>query len=333
MNLRIPGGNRNESKPAYLNNMQYRPLGNTGLKISVIGLGCSRLSQSVFEEKKVDVFSLLDCAIDLGINFFDTADSYGYGGSEEILGKSFGGRRDKAIIATKVGYLPSSLARFGKYLIPFISPIRPLLRKKKKSLKGHSKKRQSFDIKHLKKALEGSLRRLRTDYIDLYQLHSPPKEVLQNEDEEVFDFLNRIKKEGKIRFWGISLNEVEDGIICLKRKNISSFQIAFNFIDDEAQHVLFPNLNPDIGIIARVPFARGLLTEKKEVLTGFHDVDPQKNKKIKQKLDSIQLEATKKEKGVSEVATEFILNHPEVTTAIIGTRSIEHLKANLKAFS
>jgi len=205
--------------------------------------------------------------------------------------------------------------------------------KRKKSLKGHSKKRQSFDIKHLKKALEGSLRRLRTDYIDLYQLHSPPKEVLQNEDEEVFDFLNRIKKEGKIRFWGISLNEVEDGIICLKRKNISSFQIAFNFIDDEAQHVLFPNLNPDIGIIARVPFARGLLTEKKEVLTGFHDVDPQKNKKIKQKLESIQFEATKKEKGVSEVATEFILNHPEVTTAIIGTRSIEHLKANLKAFS
>ncbi|MGB0909828.1 MAG: aldo/keto reductase [Nitrospirales bacterium] len=305
--------------------MEYRLLGKTGLRTSVIGLGCSRLGASIFEHDTVENLSLLDYALDQGINFFDTADSYGFGNSELTLGKAFQKKRDKVILATKGGSLPSSLARFGKFIVPFIGPFRSQLRTKKSTLKKASHKRQNFDVAYLKKALENSLRRLKTDYIDLYQLHSPPHAIL--ESEETFRFLDQCQQEGKIRFYGISINAIEDGALCLENQNIAALQMPINLLDQHATTELFPK-TLQTGILARVPLARGLLTDALEVRTGPQREDyPPSYQKLKLLYDMCAQE----ERQLSDVAIQFLLQFKYISTILVGTKSRAHLRRNILA--
>ena len=305
--------------------MEYRPLGNTGLMTSVIGLGCSRFGASVFEHDTTKTISLLHFALEHGINFFDTADSYGYGNSERVLGKAFQEKRDKIIIATKGGFLPSSLARAGKYLVPFIGPFRSLLKTKKTTLKKISQKRQNFDVAYLKKALENSLRRLGTDYIDLYQLHSPPHAILEN--DKVFHFLNQCQKEGKIRFYGVSVNTIEDGVYCLQNPNIAALQVPINILEQQATTELLPN-RLQTGIIARVPLARGLLTNTMKVTTGLQLQD---HSQSHQKLNCLYETCLQEERQISDVAIQFLLQFKSISSILVGTKSVEHLRRNIIA--
>ena len=305
--------------------MEYRPLGNTGLMTSAIGLGCSRLGASVFEDDRTETLSLLHFALEHGINFFDTADSYGYGNSERLLGKAFQGKRDKVIIATKGGFLPSSLARFGKYIVPFIGPFRSLLTRKKTNLKKLSQKRQNFDIDYLKQALENSLRRLGTDYIDLYQLHSPPRSILEN--DQIFHFLDQCQHEGKIRFYGISVNTIEDGLFCLQNQNIATLQVPINILEQQATTDLLPK-TLHTGIIARVPLARGLLTDKAVVQTGLHvkNCVP-----LRKQLQTLRDTCKQEERNISDVAIQFLLQFNPISSIIVGTKSVKHLSHNILA--
>ena len=306
--------------------MEYRPLGKTGLLTSVVGLGCSRLGTSVFEGTSSNDTKLLAVAYEHGINFFDTADSYGYGNSERILGKAFQGKRDKVIIATKGGYLPSSLARFGRYIVPIIGPFRTLLAKKRAALKHLSQKRQNFDITYLKCALEKSLRRLRTDYIDVYQLHSPPRTIL--EQDEIFHFLEQAQQEGKIRFFGISINEVEDGLYCLRNPNIAALQVPLNILEQEATAKLLPQAYPHMGILARVPLARGLLTNALRVKTGYHLGQSTQASHYLQCLHDL---CKQEGRHISDVAIQFLLQFNTISSIIIGTKSVQHLSRNIHA--
>ncbi|GJL54895.1 MAG: hypothetical protein NPIRA02_20270 [Nitrospirales bacterium] len=305
--------------------MEYRPLGNTGLLTSVIGLGCSRLGASVFEANSTDAQCLLHFAIDHGINFFDTADSYGYGNSERVLGKAFRGKRDKVILATKGGFLPSSLARVGQYLVPFIGPFRSRISRKKSIFKTLSRKRQNFDVAYLKKALEQSLKRLSTDYLDLYQLHSPPREVLEHDD--VFRFLEQSQQEGKIRFYGISVNTVEDGLFCLHHPHIAALQVPINILEHHATTALLPKVL-QTGVIARVPLARGLLTDRLQVTTGPHLKD---SSQAQQQLKNLHDVCTRERRNISQIAIQLLLQFTQISSIIVGTKSIEHLRLNILA--
>ncbi len=292
---------------------------------SVIGLGCSRLGASVFEDDRAETLTLLHFALEHGINFFDTADSYGYGNSERLLGKAFQGKRDKVIIATKGGFLPSSLARFGKYIVPFIGPFRSLLTREKTNLKKLSQKRQNFDIDYLKQALENSLRRLGTDYIDLYQLHSPPSLILEN--DQVFHFLDQCQQEGKIRFYGISVNTIEDGLFCLQNRNVSTLQVPINILEQRATVDLLAK-SRHTGIIARVPLARGLLTNKAAVQTGLHVKNDVSSRK---QLQTLRERCKQEERNISDVAIQFLLQFNPISSIIVGTKSVEHLRRNILA--
>ncbi len=306
--------------------MECRALGKTGLKTSVIGLGCSRLGASVFEDHKTNPQSFLHFALEQGVNFFDTADSYGYGNSERLLGQAFRGKRDKVIIATKGGFLPSSLARFGKYVLPVIGPFRSLISKQKTSLKKISTKRQRFDVSYLKKALENSLRRLETDYIDLYQLHSPPRTILER--EEIFHFLARCQQEGKIRFYGISVNTIQDGVFCLQIPNIAALQVPINILEQQATTDLLPQAFSKTGILARVPFARGLLTNTRSVTTGNQLGTPSSSY---HKLKRLYEMCRQEDRTLSDVALQFLLQQQSLSSILVGTKSIQHLKANILA--
>ena len=298
----------------------------TGLLTSVIGLGCSRLGASVFEGKTADDVQLLHCAFDHGINFFDTADSYGYGSSEQILGKAFERRRDKVIIATKGGFLPSSLARVGQYMVPFIGPFRSFLTKKRATLKQLSRKRQNFESAYLKHALEKSLRRLKTDYIDIYQLHNPPRSTL--EQEEIYRFFEQSMQEGKIRFFGISIHSIEDGLYCLHNANIAALQVPINILEQQATTELLPRAFPQAGIIARVPLARGLLTDALRVKTGyFIEQVPQAHHQLQRLHDLCKQEG----RQISDVAIQFLLRFEAISSILVGTKSVEHLRRNILA--
>src|ERR1700757_1604082 len=247
--------------------MNYRSFGSTGLQVSEIGLGCSNIGGSVLYKDERESLRVLHRAFEFGINFYDTSDSYKYGNSERLIGQAFKNRRSRVIIASKVGHLPSSVDRIGKILIPVLQPVRKVIQPFKSTIKKVSKQRQDFSSTHIKEAIEQSLRRLQMDYLDLYQLHSPPTWVIEQGD--VFETLDELKRQVKIYFYGVSAETISDALLCLKYSNVSSLQVVLNLLEQEAVKELLPLAEKKgIAIIARVPLARGLLTRKKAVQTG-----------------------------------------------------------------
>ncbi len=217
--------------------MNYRELGKTGIKVSEVGFGTWGIGgatadgpHSYGDVNDAESKIALERAFDLGINFFDTSNIYGYGHAEELLGTTFKGRRDKVVIASKVGYV--------KHGGPWdLSP--------------------SF----IRKCLEETLKRLQSDYVDLYQIHSPPIELLEQTPEAV-DELKKLKQEGKIRAFGYSVKNPKEGELVINTYGFQTVQVNFNMIDQRAYDIGLFDIaeKAGAGIIARTPFAFGFLT-------------------------------------------------------------------------
>lgn len=309
--------------------MRFRSLGATGIRVSELGLGCSSLGASVFHDGEAESVRLLEAAFDIGINFYDTAGSYAYGRSEALLGQVFGQRRDKVVIATKAGFLPSSLARFGRFIVPVLGKARKLISPYKRKLKRLSKKRQDFSLAHLRLSLEQSLRQLRSDYVDLFQLHSPPGSVL--EQDEVFDAMEAFRRQGKIRCYGISAGTTDEAIACLERRRMSALQIEFNLLHrDAAAKLLGAASLQGVGVLARIPFARGVLTSYRQVRTGSHAVSTEDLRRARERIREVT-EAMAGRQYLPEAALRFVLGYPQIATAIAGTTSVRHLRENARA--
>jgi aryl-alcohol dehydrogenase-like predicted oxidoreductase len=306
--------------------MNYRPFGSTGLRVSEIGLGCSSIGRRSNDDRESVL--LLNRAFELGINFFDTADAYGYGRSEELIGRAFKDRRRQVIIASKVGTLPSSLGRIGKVILPVLEPVRHVMQRWRGALERFSRPRQEFSSTYITAAIDKSLRRLQTDHIDLYQLHNPPTCLLQR--GEIFETLDFLRNQGKVRFYGVSAETIGDALICLKYSNVSSIQVVLNLLEQEAVKVLLPLAQKKkIAIIARVPLARGLLTERMAVQTG-PVVDNRELQSRRSRVEELSF-LTDGSRTLSQAAIQFVLHHPQVSVVIPGTRSIKHLEENVKA--
>jgi aryl-alcohol dehydrogenase-like predicted oxidoreductase len=290
--------------------IKYRILGSTGLKVSEIGYGTWGLGGDSYgyvddnESKKA-----LRFAFENGVNFYDTADLYGNGHSEEILGDTFKNIRDKVIIATKGGTLPHH---------GFDMP-------------------QDFSPQYLRKALERSLKRLKTDYIDLYQLHSPKIEDI--EDENAISTLKAFQKEGKIRFFGISARSPQDGLMVIEKFGINVIQVNFNMIDQRSIEIgLFEVAGKlDVGVIARTPFCFGYLTG---TLTGseqFNSLDHRANwpkEQLRQWAKTPDLFAflnTDKKRTFAHLALQFCLSDEAVSTVIPGMMNVNEVRENIKA--
>ena len=309
--------------------MDSRPLGRTGVRVSALGLGCSSLGGGVFNRDDAQALRVLRRARERGVTFYDTADSYGYGHSERLIGRAFAGRRRDVVIASKAGFLPSSLARWGRMALPAAGLLRPLLQPWKRSLKRVSKPRQDFSATHILRALEGSLRRLRTDYVDVYLLHNPPPAVLER--GEAFEVLERCQRAGSIRHYGVSAATAADALIALQHPGIAVLEVAFNWAEPDAAAQVIPSAaRQGVGIIARVPLGRGLLTDRARVRTGIsHEATPE----MRRRRAALEEQAGAAGLPISHAALRFVLQHPEVSTAIPGTRSVEHLEENLGALN
>ena len=243
--------------------IDYRRLGGTGLLVSEMGMGCADIGGGLFRPRdEAEVLRTLGSALDAGINFFDTSDSYGHGESERLLGKAFKGKRHHVIIATKGGETQRPLGRFALANRHVLGPVRGILRPLRRRLSSlhHAQKRHEFSPGYLRSSVERSLVRLQTDYVDLYQLHNPPPAVLEAGD--FLTTLESLKAEGKIRHYGVSCAQVEDALICMRYSGIATIQIPMSLIKQEAIGTVLPlAIESGVGVIAREPLAFGLLTD------------------------------------------------------------------------
>ena len=222
--------------------MKQRTLGKKGFNVSEIGLGCWQLGgdwgDALSEER---AFEILQTAVDQGITIFDTADVYGGGRSEEIIGKFLSGSDKSVKVLTKYGR--------GAGIYP-----------------------DNYTEKSLRDGIEGSLRRLGVDSLDLLQLHCIPTEVLEHGD--IFNWLRKLREEGMIKEFGASVETEQQGLLCMRQEGLISIQIIFNIFRQHYIPSLLSEANrTGTGIIVRLPLASGLLTGKFNKNTQFSEND------------------------------------------------------------
>jgi aryl-alcohol dehydrogenase-like predicted oxidoreductase len=289
--------------------MQYRTLGRTGLRVSDVGFGAMTIGGEAFgATDDAESLRALHHAIDIGMNFIDTADAYGRGHSEELIAQVLKTRRKEVVLATKGG---------NQYT------VRQGLR--------------NFDPAYIAGALEQSLRRLQIDAIDLYQLHNPSAEVMRR--GEIFDLLDRVKREGKIRHYGVSLETAADGIVAIQTGKPDTLQVVYNILHQDPEDELFALAQRDnIGIIARVPLERGVLSGRFTGPSSFAKGDFRARMFSEQALAPLNAAVSQLGflvKGdvpnLADAALRFVLSHPAVSSVIPGIRTARQVDDNAAA--
>lgn len=223
-------------------NMHYRPLGRTGWNVSTISFGAWAIGGSWGRVDDRESLLALHEAIDRGVNFIDTADVYGDGHSERLVARVLKERRETIHVATKAGRrLPEQTAA-------------------------------GYTESNLRSWVERSLKNLDVDALDLLQLHCPPTDVFYR--PEVFGTLDDLTREGKLRFYGVSVERVEEGLKALEFPNVQTVQIIFNMFRQRPAELFLPEAKRrQVGVLARVPLASGLLTGKLTANQAFEEDD------------------------------------------------------------
>ncbi|MEQ6376947.1 aldo/keto reductase [Bacillaceae bacterium S4-13-56] len=295
--------------------MKYRKLGE--LEISELSFGTWGIGGDWGKSNDQEAIDGLSRAMEAGVNFFDTADVYGSGHSEELLAKATKGKEDDIYIATK-------FCRAGDIFDP-----------------------KNYSEEQVRSYLEGSLKRLQRERVDLYQIHCPPFEILK--DGRVFEVLDKLQQEGKIRYYGVSVETVEEGLFCLENPNVKALQVIFNIFRQKPLEKLFPLAKENgVGILARVPLASGLLTGKFSGDTRFEENDHRNFNRDGQAFNvgetfagvefskgvelSDKLSWISHDRGnMTRAALRWILDHDSVTSVIPGFKNVKQVEDNLKS--
>lgn len=297
--------------------MQYRELGRTGWKVSAISFGTWAIGGTWGTVRDQESLAALHRALDLGVNFFDTADVYGDGHSERLLARLRRERSEPFYIATKA----------GRRLTPHIAG--------------------GYNRENLTGFVERSLKNLETETIDLLQLHCPPTEVYYM--PEVFDILDDLVKAGKIRYYGVSVEKVEEALKAIEFPGVQSVQIIFNMLRQRPADLFFKEAKrKQVGILARVPLASGLLTGKFSPSSTFESDDHRSFNRHGEAFDrgetfaglefNAGLQVIEKLRllvpegfTMTQMALRWILMFPEVTCAIPGAKRPEQVAENAQA--
>lgn len=301
--------------------MRYRLLGSTGLRVSEIGVGGQTLGGGIYYRDDAEAVRMLQAAFAEGVNFYDTADHYNQGASESLIGKALQEKRPQVIIATKIGTRYSPAAQAALRLRPLLRPVSRLLESSKNSLHQlrHTQKRGDFSPAYLRRALEGSLRRLRTDYVDLLQLHKPPAEVL---DSGAFcETMERFKAEGKMRFYGIACDHetsmVEDAMRCLKHPGLAAVQLTINLVQRQAITEWLPQAHArGLAVLVRNPRDQGYLTaEGSDIMAETYEKTRQQvQRRIEQARRCRFL--VRENRTLAQAALQYLLQLPGVSVVL-----------------
>lgn len=294
--------------------MNYRDFGKSGINVSEVGFGSwaiggnkHGISYGPVDDRESVL--AIESAIELGCNYFDTADVYGWGHSEEILGSVLKAQRDRVIIASKVG--SDFYQGYGF---------------------------QTFSEEYIRFAFHKSLGRLKTDYLDIYQLHNPPLELIVK--EETFSTMEALKKEGKVRAWGLSVTTAEEAAAALSSSNPDCIQIPLNlFSKDEKliEDVLPQSYQRGCALIAREPLANGFLSGKYRPDSTFASGDIRHS--WQRDYVSARAEAARQlaflgesaDRTLAQAALQWVLKFEEIAVVIVGCKTRDHVRENLSA--
>jgi aryl-alcohol dehydrogenase-like predicted oxidoreductase len=315
--------------------MQMRAFGNTSLKVSELGLGCARIG-GVFQGDTHSFIRLLAVARDGGMNFFDTADMYSQGESEALLGRFFSKRRTEVIIATKAGYCLSGQRRLAGRLKPVLRPVIKALgiRRERLPVSARGGIDQDYSPAYLTSALEASLRRLKTDYVDLFQLHSPPLEIVERGEWE--RALEDLKRAGKLRYYGVSCDSVEVALAALRYPGVCSIQFVFSLLEPGASERLLPAARQqNVACIAREVLGNGLLVKpglSAEDLAAYCR-SPQQALQREAQLTELRRQTGERGVTLTQLALEYASQTEGVSVALLGARTPQQLRRLLDEFS
>lgn len=312
--------------------MKLNAFGKTDLIVSEIGFGGSRIG-GVFAGKRSsqEASTVLRKALDAGITFYDTADMYSQGESESLIGNAFRGCRQQVILATKGGYCLPARRNLIRRIKPLVRPIVQALGLKRARLPAgiSGSLSQDFSPAYLVKALEGSLKRLRTDYVDLYQLHSPSASFMGSPAfGEALQTLEKLKGQGKLRYYGIATEVPQDASICLAAPGISSVQLGFGLLDLEALEdgTLAAAAARGLGIIARGCFGGGLLKD------GLDGKQLEAATPKWQRILAVRSLSKSVNRSALDMALQFCRGTPGVSVTLLGMRTEGHLRDNERYF-
>ena len=299
--------------------MEYRELGRTGWKVSEVSFGTWAIGGTWGDVDDRESLAALHRSLDLGVNFFDTADVYGDGRSERLLAQLRKERREPFYVATKAG----------------------------RRLDPH--KASGYNRQNLTAFVERSLKNLETDALDLLQLHCPPTEMYYM--PEVFDILSDLVKAGKLRFYGVSVEKVEEALKAIEYPGVQSVQIIFNLFRQRPAELFFGEAQRRrVGILARVPLASGLLTGKLTRDSQFAADDHRTFNRHGEAFDrgetfsGLDFEAGLQAvealcplvpagQTMAQMALRWILMFPAVTCAIPGAKRPQQAEENIRAAS
>jgi aryl-alcohol dehydrogenase-like predicted oxidoreductase len=294
--------------------MRYRPLGRTGWDVSEISFGAWAIGGSWGEVNDDESMAALHAAIDAGVNFIDTADVYGMGRSERLIARLKSERREDIIVATKAGRRLSSQTIEG------------------------------YTAENLESWVNDSLQNLKAEALDLLQLHCPPTGLFYH--PEVFATLDDLVKKGKIRYYGVSVERVEEALKAIEFPGVQTVQIIFNCFRQRPAELFFPEAERKrVGILARVPLASGLLTGKLRKDSQF---SPEDHRSFNRKgeafdvgetfsgvdydtaLDAVEQLRSLVPQGMSmtQFALKWILSFSSVSCAIPGGKTPEQVRDN-----
>ncbi len=293
--------------------LRYRQLGKTGIMVSEIGMGLWAAGGDAWgPTDDRDVLDAIDYALDAGVNFFDTADVYGNGHSEELLGQAMRGRRDRFIVATKIGW---------------------------QGFDGEKGMSAYTTVEKLVAGVESNLRRLQTDYIDVMQSHIDFRDPTM----EIFlEGFQRLQKEGKLRAYGVSTSNFEYLQAFNADGQCSTLQVDYSILNRTPERDVLPYCQEhNIGVIIRGALAMGILTGKFTPQTRFPEGDFRRRWHENpdeyaiflddlQKVDRLRaLESP--DRTLAHLALQFVLAHPAVSTVIPGIKNVRQMEANLRA--
>lgn len=294
--------------------MKYRKLGKSGIKVSEIGFGAWTIGLDWWGKKIDDdeAIRMLKRAYDLGINFYETADMYGKGKSEKLIAQAFKDMRDEVIYSTKWGYDMYNTEQVG-----------------------HSELPQKHDTEFLQFALEQSLNRLQTDYIDIYSLHNPKMDAIRN--DTLFTALDDLVKKGTIKSHGAALGPAigwkDEGLEAIRSRDISCLQTVYNILEqDPGRDFVREAERHNVGIMVRVPDASGLLTGKVTAEAKFDKNDHRSFRKKEfiqeamKKIENIKPIANSKGWNITELAIKFILSQKQISVVLPTMVSIEEIE-------
>jgi len=297
--------------------MEHRELGRTGFRVSAIGFGAWAIGGTWGNVRDEESMAALRRALDLGVDFFDTADVYGDGRSERLLGRLRRETKTPFVVATKAG-------RGGP---------------------GHTP--DTYSRANLTRWVERSLENLGTETIDLLQLHAPPTEVYYR--PEVFGVLDDLVTAGKLRFYGVSVEKVEEALKAIEYPGVQTVQIIFNLFRQRPAELFFEQAKrKKVGIIARLPLSSGMLTGKMKANTAFEADDHRHFNREGAAFDrgetfsgvdyALGLSVVEDLRPLvpagatlADMALRFILDFDAVSSVIPGARNVGQVEANVRA--